>query len=188
MPGTIQRGGEPCDASARVSPADRDESVRTAAAEAISRVGSLEQNATEQLVQNLASSDNMVRSHAAEALGTIGAVAEAAAPRLVDALSDKNDRVRAKAVKALGQIGEAAAATAVPGLVTALRDRDNWVSAWRRRCWARWEIRLMKPFLHWSGRSEHLNPEVRGNAAEAIGKMGTTRLCRQTDARKTGSR
>src|SRR5262245_59984447 len=33
------------------------------------------------------------------------------------------------AVEALGKIGEAAAEVAVPSLVRALRDQDNWVSA-----------------------------------------------------------
>ncbi|HEX3446805.1 MAG TPA: HEAT repeat domain-containing protein, partial [Isosphaeraceae bacterium] len=108
---------------------DRDESVRTAAAEAIAQVGTLNHAATAILSLGLDSRDNVVRAQTAEALGTIGAAAEDAAPALVQATIDGNDRVRAKAVQALGKIGETAAVVAVPGLVRALSDRDNWVSA-----------------------------------------------------------
>ena len=100
---------------------DRDESVRTAAAEAIAQVGPLDHAATDNLSLGLGSRDNVVRAQTAEALGTIGAAAEEAAPALVQATTDGNDRVRAKAVEALGKIGEPAAAIAVPGLVRALR-------------------------------------------------------------------
>ena len=151
---------------------DREESVRTAAAEAIAQVGPLDQAATDTLVEGLASPDNVVRAQTAEALGTIGAAAEEAAPALVEAMADGNDRVRAKAVEALGKIGESAAEAAVPGLVRALRDQDNWVSA------------LAAEALGQMGESAdgaipalvrslgHLNPQVRRNAAEALGKMG----------------
>ena len=54
--------------------------------------------------------------------------------------------VRAKAVQALGKIGEAAAEVAVPSLVRALRDSDNWVSSLLRKPWARWELRLTPRF------------------------------------------
>ena len=102
------------------------------------------------LVEGLASPDNVVRAQTAEALGTIGAAAEEAAPALVEATTDGNDRVRAKAVEALGKIGEPAAAIAVPGLVRALRDRDNWVSAWPPKPWARWESRPTARSPPWS--------------------------------------
>ena len=72
---------------------DREESVRQAAAEAIARVGPLNQAATEALVGGLASPDDIVRAHTAEALGTIGASAEEAAQALVEAMADDNDRV-----------------------------------------------------------------------------------------------
>ena len=80
---------------------DREESVRTAAAEAIAQVGPLNAAATVSLVEGLSDPDNVVRAQTAEALGTIGAAAEAAAPALVEAMADGNGGVRAKAVEAL---------------------------------------------------------------------------------------
>jgi HEAT repeat protein len=151
---------------------DRQESVRTAAAEAIALVGPLDQAATDTLVEGLDSPDNVVRAQTAQALGTIGAAAEEAAPALVEAMADSNDRVRAKAVEALGKIGEPAAATAVPGLVRALRDQDNWVSAKAAEALGQMgesDDATIAALVRSLG---HLNPEVRRNAALALGNLG----------------
>ncbi len=151
---------------------DREESVRTAAAEAIALVGPLDQAATDTLAEGLVSPDNVVRAQTAQALGTIGAAAEEAAPALVEAMADRNDRVRAQAVEALGKIGEPAAAAAVPGLVRALRDQDNWVSAKAAEALGQMgesDDATIAALVRTLG---HLNPEVRRNAALALGNLG----------------
>ena len=151
---------------------DRDESVRTAAAEAIAQVGPLDQTATDALVLGLDSPDNVVRAQTAEALGTIGAAAEEAAPALVEAMADDNDRVRAMAVEALGKIGESAAEVAVPGLMRALRDQDNGVSALAAEALGQMGESADGAIPALVRSLSHLNAEVRRNAAEALGKMG----------------
>ena len=146
--------------------------MRTAAAEAIARVGPLNQAATEALVGGLASPDDIVRAHTAEALGTIGASAEEAAQALVEAMADDNDRVRAKAVEALGKIGECAAAAAVPGLMRALRDRDNGVCALAAEALGQMGESADGAIPALVRSLRHISPEVRRSAAEALGKMG----------------
>ncbi|QJX00524.1 HEAT repeat domain-containing protein [Frigoriglobus tundricola] len=156
---------------------DRDETVRTAAAEALNAIGPLSNGATHKLAEGLSSPDTEVRAQAAEALGTVDAPAEHAAPHLVGALADGNDVVRAKAVEALGKIGEAAADVAVPGLVRALRDKDSWVSArWRPRRSVKWVSAGVVPGLVRA--LGHVNPQVRANSAEALGKLGAAAASR----------
>ena len=80
--------------------------------------------------------------------------------------------VRAKAVQALGKIGEAAAEVAVPSLVRALRDSDNWVSSLAAEALGQMGDSAdgaIPALIHSLG---HINPQVRANAAAALGKMG----------------
>ena len=170
--GALKKAAEPAVPSLLLLLQDREESVRSAAAEAIALVGRLDGVATDTLVEGLISPDNVVRAQTAQALGTIGAAAVEAAPALVEAMTDSNDRVRAKAVEALGKIGESAAAAAVPGLVRALRDQDNWVSAKAAEALGQMgesDDATIAALVRSLG---HLNPEVRRNAALALGNLG----------------
>ena len=137
---------------------DREEAVRTAAAEAIAQAGFLDPAAIATLVEGLASKDNVVRAQTAEALGTIGATAAAATPALVEAMRDDNGVVRARVVEALGKMGEAAAEAAVPSLKRALRIRTTGSVPWRRKPWDRWGSRPTVPFPHSSDPSRTSTP------------------------------
>ena len=170
--GALGKAAEPAVSALVPLLQDREEAVRTAAAEAIALVGPLDQADTDTLAEGLVSPDNVVRAQTAQALGTIGAAAEDAAPALVEAMADRNDRVRAEAVEALGKIGESAAAVAVPGLVRALRDQDNWVSAKAAEALGQMGESDDATIAALIGSLNHLNPEVRRNAAEAIGILG----------------
>ena len=108
---------------------DRDEAVRTAAAEAIAQVGPLDQAATNNLSLGLGNRDNVVRAQTAEALGP--SARRLRRPRRLwsrrrpTAMTGSAPRPW----KHWAKSARRAAAIAVPGLVRALRDRDNWVSA-----------------------------------------------------------
>ena len=84
-----------------------DSDVRSAAARALGKIGSIE--SVDRLL-DVAEHDKewAVRTWAIAALGSIGD--PAAAPRLVPLLDDANPDVRASAALALGQIGDTSAA------------------------------------------------------------------------------
>jgi HEAT repeat protein len=151
---------------------DADEAVREAAAEAVGQIGTVPGHATATLAEGLTSEDNMVRARTAEALGTVGVAAADAASVLVVAAGDTNDLVRAKAVEALGKIGEAAAGVAVPQLMLALRDPDNWVSALAAEALGEMGTAAGEAVPALTRSLTTGNPLVRANAAEALGKLG----------------
>ncbi len=71
----------------------------------------------------------------------------------------------------LGKIGESAAVVAVPGLVRALKDRDNWVSALAAEALGQMGGSADGAVPALIRSLSHLNAEVRRNSAEALGKM-----------------
>ncbi len=117
---------------------DRDEEIRTAAAEALGAVGSgpKERAAILPLLEALKDEDRIVREQAAKALSQIGARTEEAIPGLIDAmkktavpallesLKDEDPVVRQHAAGALGKIG-ASTDRVVPALIQAPRDPDR---------------------------------------------------------------
>jgi HEAT repeat protein len=98
------------------------------------------------LIEALESGKPEIRRHAAQLLGSIGRDARAAVPALIKALSDPDARLRVAAVYTLGRAagehglaqlrrrsglpprdGDEGDATAVPALVAALRDSDQFM-------------------------------------------------------------
>jgi len=111
---------------------DKDATVRAAANEAVSRIGT-----AEMVEVLLRSGDHEQRAGAALALGmdyeqacegliTRGPSAEAAVPALIGALADSDAEVRGRAAEALGKF-KGKARSAVPGLCARLKDTDSWV-------------------------------------------------------------
>ncbi|MBI3462724.1 MAG: HEAT repeat domain-containing protein [Planctomycetes bacterium] len=80
---------------------DSSSEVRSAAADALGRLGPL---AVPELVEGLEDENSDVRRAAADALGGIGHVAQAAAPALVKLMKDPDRIVREQAAKALLQV------------------------------------------------------------------------------------
>ena len=119
---------------------DRDEEIRTAAAEALGAVGSgpRERAAILPLFEALKDDDRIVREQAAKALSQIGARTEEAIPGLIEAmkktavppllvsLEDEDPVVRQHAATALGKIG-ASTDRVVPALIRAMKDPDRLV-------------------------------------------------------------
>jgi HEAT repeat protein len=108
---------------------DKADPVRASAAEALGRIGPKANEAAPLLVDALKDmkSDRFVRIYAAFALGRIAPMPpESAVAALGGALSDAETpaEVRKAAADALGQLGEAAA-SGVPALAAALRDKQN---------------------------------------------------------------
>jgi HEAT repeat protein len=108
---------------------DKADPVRASAAEALGRVGPKANEAAPLLVSALQDkkADRYVRLYAAFALGRIGPMPpDSAVAALGGALSDAESpaEVRKAAADALGQLGEAAA-SGVPALAAALKDKQN---------------------------------------------------------------
>lgn len=149
-----------------------NEEIRKAAAEAIGDIGQLDASAAPQLVEDLSSRDDQVRARAAEALGTIGPPAAMTAPALVHTLSDASDYVRSKAAIALGLLGPDAANESVPALSRALDDTDSHVAARAAEALGMLEGAAAAADRELRRALEHINPDVRRHAANALGQIG----------------
>ena len=162
---------------------DRDESVRTAAAEAIAQVGPLDQAATDALVLGLDSRDNVVRARRPRPSGP-SARRPKRPPRLWSRRRPTATTGCAPRPWKHWARSANAAAIAVPGLMRALRDRDNWVSALAAEALGQMGESADGAIPALVRSLSHLNAEVRRNAAEALGKMGGSRRRRPAVARK----
>ncbi|CAE7247183.1 unnamed protein product [Symbiodinium pilosum] len=104
---------------------DKDEDVRSFAAEALGRIGpSAAAAGLPQLLQALEDQVEFVRSSAAESLGRMGPAAVEIVPQLLKAREDQDDNLRGGAAEALGSIGPVAN-EAVPQLLKVLEDKDQ---------------------------------------------------------------
>lgn len=110
-----------------------------------------------------------VRWNAAMVLGDLGPAAEQAVPPLIQALEEKESLLRLAAVDALGKIGPAAK-PAVPQMAALLKGDEP--------------VRVLKSLRRLRGVNQaafsaiqemlgHEDGEVRENACEALGEMGT---------------
>lgn len=101
----------------------RDRSVQRHAADVLSALGPVSEDAVSALATSLENDELEVRCIAAEALGRIGEEANEAGPILRATTRFGDPALRAKAALALGQIGAATKASA-PSLIRALGDDD----------------------------------------------------------------
>lgn len=150
---------------------DQRESVRWAAALALTRLQSVQPRDVPALIAALGSDDAYVRGFAAWTLGELGPAAREAIPALIEALDGKDGYGRGGAVAALAKMGPAASA-AVPALMRGLQSDDGdrrWKAArtlGRIGPAAQAAVPLLIRAL--SDPNEH----VRGHAARALGRIG----------------
>ena len=101
--------------------------AKVAAALALWRINSGDEEALQELVRLLGDHDSNVRHYAAMALKEIGPQARTAVAALMDCLSDDNDDLtQGGAAAALGAIGPEAK-EAVPALIKLTQKKDSWV-------------------------------------------------------------
>lgn len=105
--------------------ADSDPTLRSAAADALSRAGSV---AITPLLESLKSPNTQSRAGAVRVLGLIGRGRPEVVEALISALQDRERSVRYMAVQALAEIG-ADAPAAIEALVQALQDREEPIRA-----------------------------------------------------------
>jgi HEAT repeat protein len=103
---------------------DMDAEVRTTASKALSRLGPKASAAAPELAEALKDEAPVVRINAAMALLNMGDKARPAAAALAEALKDDVPFVRIDAILSLRRIG--LDAQAVPILVAAIEDKENW--------------------------------------------------------------
>ncbi len=125
-------------------------------------------------IEKLCHDDAEVRRNAAKALQHMGPEAKAAIPVLIEVLQDKDKLVRANAARALGKIGPEAE-PAIPALMQAIKDKVMIVRMGAASGLggigpkARETIPLLADALE----SPHEDHNVKREAAEALGKMGS---------------
>ena len=140
---------------------DKDDGVRSFAAEALGRIG---KEAVPALIVALKDQNAGVRNSAVYTLGRIGPEAKEVVPALIAALKDKDDGVRSFAAEALGRIGK----EAVPALIAALKDQNAVV-----RPLATYALgRIGKEAVHaLIAALKDQDAGRRSSAAEALGEM-----------------
>ncbi len=110
--------------------ADRDDSVREAAAWGLTQLGDQASKAISQLVLALDDPDHVVRGLAAIALRNAGTSSESALSKLIVKLKDENPNVRMMAAQAIERQGKAAI-VALPALITACQVEGEQVHVLR---------------------------------------------------------
>jgi HEAT repeat protein len=122
--------------------AGSDEEIRTAAAEALGKLGYGPEAAVAipRLIEILKDPDRHVRKHAAKGLGEIGTKSDQVIPALMGAMRDRDSEVKNAASEALEVIGM----PALPALRALLRDGDNELSDDAARILA--QIASVKPY------------------------------------------
>jgi HEAT repeat protein len=104
-----------------------DPPLRSAARESLRNLGFLLRDHVPQLLEALSSEDTTLRRAAAEVLGRVYPAPSEAVARLVASMQDPDREVRLAATRSLGLIGAADVPTALPALVSALRDTDTGI-------------------------------------------------------------
>jgi HEAT repeat protein len=147
---------------------DPNETVRAAAAQALSRIGPTAEDVPA-LVGAVASPDRYVAAFAAWSLGNLGALAEPAVDALARALA--RDETNAVVAGALARIGPAAGA-AVPELLRALGSDDHG-HRWRAaRTLGRIGPAAAPAAAALTARLADPSAVVRAHAARALGRIG----------------
>ncbi len=145
---------------------DADAGVREAAAQAIGQMGL---DALPQLTHLLLHEDKYVRRNAVWAIGKLGPLARRVLPDLCQALHDSDPRTGAGAAQALGNMG-ADAAEAIPALTEAMRGTNIVLCRLAAKALSQIGRPALGPLIAHLG---HRDPFVRGEAALALGWMGT---------------
>jgi HEAT repeat protein len=139
-PGPLANSIDPAVATLQTALADKSSSVRSRAAEALSRIGPAAAVSVAGLIELLKDGDETVRCRAAEALGRVVGEGEPhrssssahtdqvalSSAALVELLQDASAPVKAAAARALGALKKSGA-SAVSALVPLLQDRDESV-------------------------------------------------------------
>jgi HEAT repeat protein len=145
---------------------DNDAGVREAAAQAVGLMGP---DALPHLVRMIGHPDKYVRRNAVWALGKLGPIAQDAVADLCGALKDADPRTAAGAAQALGNIGDDAA-EAVPLLTEAMRGTNVVLCRMAAKALSQIGRPALPALL---AHLRHRDPFVRGEAALALGWMGS---------------
>ncbi len=150
----------------RAATQDPEGRVREAAAQAIGGMGVI---ALPHLAELLRHPDKYVRRQAVWALGRLGAQARPLLPELCAALQDSDPRTASGAAQALGNMG-AAAAEAVPALAQTMCGTNIVLCRLAAKALSQIGRPALPTLVH---HLYHHDPFVRGEAALAIGWMGS---------------
>jgi hypothetical protein len=145
---------------------DDDAKVREAAAQAVGQMGAA---ALPTLADMLAHPDKYVRRQAVWALGKLGPQAKPALTGVCRGLRDTDPRTASGAAQALGNMG-ADAADAVPALTEAMRGTNIVLCRLAAKALSQIGAPALTALV---AHLQHTDPFVRGEAALAIGWMGT---------------
>ena len=145
---------------------DPDATVREASAQAVGQMGP---EALPHLTTMLLHPDKYVRRNAVWAMGKLGPLAKSAIPDLCATLRDTDPRTASGAAQALGNMG-ADAVDAIPALTEAMRGTNIVLC----RLAAKALSQIGRPALPaLIAHLRHRDPFVRGEAALALGWMGS---------------
>ena len=146
---------------------DEDAKVREAAAQAVGQMGSA---ALPALSGMLAHSDKYVRRHAIWAIGKLGPHAKATLPTLCRSLKDADPRTASGAAQAIGSMGPAAA-EAIPALTEAMRGTNIVLCRLAGKALSQIGTPAVPQLI---AHLQHTDPFVRGEAALAVGWIGSS--------------
>jgi HEAT repeat protein len=148
---------------------DPEAAVRESAAHSIGLMGA---EAIPHLIVMLHHQDKYVRRNAVWALGKLGSAASSAVPNLCHALRDADPRVASGAAQALGSLG-VEANEAIPALTEAMRGTNIVLCRLASKALSMIGPAALPSLM---AHLRHRDPFVRGEAALAIGWMGTSGL------------
>ncbi|CAO3563716.1 unnamed protein product [Mortierella alpina] len=149
---------------------DKNEDVRSLAAEALGKQSRLSEAAIQSLSGALKDENADVRRRAASALGKQSTLSEAAIQSLIGALKDENANVRSSAASALGKHSTLSEA-AIQSLTGAL-NHENADVRWKAASALRNQSRLSEAAIQsLIGAINHENADVRSLAAEGLGNQ-----------------